>query len=74
MPHPPQFDGSLAVFTQAVGEALGHFVGYAAGQLQVPEEQTSFVRPHAVPQAPQLDGSLAVFTQAVGEAVWQAVP
>jgi hypothetical protein len=65
-PHAPQFDGSFVVFTQAVGETVGHCVGSEPGHAQVPPEQASSARGHGCPQPPaprQFLGSVCVSVQ-----------
>jgi hypothetical protein len=62
----PQFCGSVASFTQAVGATVGHGSGSDAGHLQMLPEQISSVSRQAFPHDPQLSESFVVFTQAVG--------
>jgi hypothetical protein len=68
MPQAPQFEGSVSVFTQAVGAAVGHRSGRDAGHAQAPASQTSFASGQGWPHPPaprQFSASVWVSVQNV---------
>ncbi len=64
MPHRPQFELSVAVFTHCVPHAV-----CPAGQVHVPAEQV-WAAPHATPQPPQLLPSDCVLVQLAPQNCW----